>query len=180
MNKAVFLDRDGVINEDLGYVHKHEDFLFVDGIFEFCRAAQEKGYLLIVVTNQSGIARGYFTEGEFDRLTEWMLGEFTSRGIRIDRVYYCPYCPDNGIGNYKCDSYDRKPNPGMILKARDELGIDLSQSVLVGDKDSDIMAGQEAGVGKIFVLKGKYEILCCPPASLVTDLAQLAKAIMVM
>jgi len=173
MNKAMFLDRDGVINEDLGYVYKHDDFRFIDGIFKFCRTAREMGYLLIVTTNQAGIARGYYTEDDFDRLNEWMLGEFAVQGVQVDKVYYCPYCPDNGIGEYRRESNERKPSPGMLLKARDEFDIDLAQSVLVGDKDSDIEAGRRAGVGKLFVLKGKYEVSCCPPAVAVTGFEQL-------
>jgi D-glycero-D-manno-heptose 1,7-bisphosphate phosphatase len=156
VNKAVFLDRDGVINEDVGYVHKPEDFRFTDGIFAFCRAAREKGYLLIVVTNQAGIARGYYTEGDFRRLTDWMRARFLEQGVGIDAVYSCPYHPEHGLGAYKRDSFDRKPNPGMILKARDAFDLDLARSILIGDKNSDIEAGRRAGVGRLIFLRGKY------------------------
>jgi len=174
MKKAVFLDRDGVINKDNGYVCKPEDFHFIDGIFEFCRAAQEKGYILFVVTNQAGLARGYYSEDDYDKLTEWMLNVFTKQGIRIEMVYYCPYHPESGIGAYKQDSFDRKPNPGMILKARDEFDIDLSQSILIGDKESDMEAGRRAGVGNLIALKGKYELSCCSDVSIVCDIGQIA------
>ena len=145
--KALFLDRDGVINVDKNYVWRIEDFEFLPDIFELCRAAQTVGLLPIIVTNQAGIGRGYYTEQDFQTLTEWMLAEFSAHGIGIGRVYHCPYHPTEGIGEYRRDSPDRKPNPGMILRAKDHLGLDLSQSVLVGDKDSDIDAGRAAGVG---------------------------------
>lgn len=145
--RALFLDRDGVINVEKNYVHRIEDFEFLPGIFELCATARELDYLLVVITNQAGIGRGYYTEADFQRLTEWMREEFRTRGIDIARVYHCPYHPTAGVGEYKRESFDRKPNPGMIFKARDELGLDLAQCVLIGDKDSDIEAGRAAGVG---------------------------------
>ncbi len=150
--KALFLDRDGVINIEKNYVWRVEDFEFLPGIFELCALAQGLGFLPIVITNQAGIARGYYTEADFQRLNEWMLGEFRVRGIEIGYVYHCPYHPTAGIGEYRRESFDRKPNPGMILKARRDFGLDLSRSVLVGDKDSDIEAGRAAAVGYIIKL----------------------------
>ena len=145
-SKALFLDRDGVINIDRKYVWRIDDFEFLPGIVELCHIAQAVGLLPIVVTNQAGIGRGYYTEQDFLRLTEWMLGEFRGQGIRIGRVYHCPYHPTEAIGQYRRESPDRKPNPGMILKAKEDFALDLSRSVLVGDKDSDIAAGRAAGV----------------------------------
>lgn len=145
--KALFLDRDGVINVDRHYVHCVENFEFLPGIFELCAAAAERGYLIVVVTNQAGIGRGLYTEADFERLTAWMVDAFHQRGIEIARVYHCPYHPTAGIGEYRRESFDRKPHPGMLLKARDELTLDLSKSVLIGDKGSDIDAGRAAGVG---------------------------------
>ena len=146
-SKALFLDRDGVINVDKSYVWRIQDFEFVPGIFELCRAAQDVGLIPIVATNQAGIGRGYYTEHDFQTLTQWMLDEFCARGIGIGRVYHCPYHPTAGIGEYHRDSFDRKPNPGMILRAQDDFNLDLAGSVLVGNKDSDIQAGRAAGVG---------------------------------
>jgi len=157
MKKAVFLDRDGVINEDGDYIYKPEDFRFTKGIFDFCNTAQEKGYLIIVITNQSGIARGYYSEDDFIKLNEWMCGKFKERGILISRVYYCPFHSEKGIGRYKVDSYDRKPNPGMIFKAKEDFDIDLRNSIVIGDRDSDMVAGRRAGVGKLLLLPGKYK-----------------------
>lgn len=144
---ALFLDRDGVINVERNYVWRIEDFEFVPGIFELCHVARDAGLIPIVVTNQAGIGRGYYTEDAFQQLTAWMLDQFRLRGIRIGRVYHCPYHPTAGLGEYRRESFDRKPNPGMILKARDDFALDLTRSVLLGDKDSDLEAGRAAGVG---------------------------------
>lgn len=150
--KALFLDRDGVINVEKNYVYRIEDFEFLPGIFGLCTIAQQRGFLLVVITNQAGIGRGYYSEADFNRLTDWMLEEFQAHDIKIDRVYHCPYHPTAGIGEYRRESFDRKPNPGMILKARQEFNLNLSQSVLIGDKNSDIEAGRAAGVGYLVKL----------------------------
>lgn len=150
--RALFLDRDGVINVEKNYVYRIEDFEFLPGIFDLTATARELGLALVVVTNQAGIGRGYYTEADFQRLTDWMLGEFMARGIGIDRVYHCPYHPTAGVGEYLRESFDRKPNPGMLFKARDELDLDLRGSVLLGDKASDIEAGRAAGVGHLLLL----------------------------
>lgn len=144
---ALFLDRDGVINIDHAYVSKKEHFEFVEGIFELCRNAKQLGFLICVVTNQAGIGRGYYTEKDFLELTDWMCNVFSKEGSEIDKVYFCPTHPEHGVGEYKIDSRFRKPGPGMILQAADELGIDLAKSILVGDKETDIQAGIAAGVG---------------------------------
>ena len=146
-NRALFLDRDGVINHDVGYAHRWEEFKFVDGIFDLCRFAKQQGYLLVVVTNQAGIGRGFYTEADFHALTEKMCERFQCEGAPIDRVYFSPFHPEHGLGRYKLDSPCRKPNPGMILRAAGELAISLEESILVGDKESDILAGRSAGVG---------------------------------
>lgn len=129
-----------MINVDRGYVHKQEDFEFIDGIFELCRLAKQLGYLIFVVTNQSGIGRDYYPEQDFLKLSDWMCGVFKEHGVDIEKVYYCPSHPDE-------DSPDRKPMPGMILRAVEEFDIDLARSILVGDKETDIQAGIAAGVG---------------------------------
>jgi D-glycero-D-manno-heptose 1,7-bisphosphate phosphatase len=151
--KALFLDRDGVINVEKNYVYRIEDFEFLPGIFELCARASALGFTLVVVTNQAGIGRGYYTEADFLRLTEWMLAVFRERGIVIQRVYHCPYHPTAGIGEYRRDAFCRKPNPGMLLEARDDMGLDLARSVFIGDKTSDMAAGQAAGVGYLIKLE---------------------------
>ena len=156
---ALFLDRDGVINLDSAYVHRPEDFQFIEGIFDLVAAANESGYLVIVVTNQAGIGRGYYTEAHFHALTDWMRGQFDLRGAIIDAVYFCPFHPEHGVGGYRKDADCRKPKPGMILQAAGEHDIDLSRSFLVGDKTSDIEAGLSAGIGTniLFSPSGLYE-----------------------
>ena len=144
---AIFLDRDGVINQERGYVHKIDEFHFIDGVFDACREMSKAGYRLIIITNQAGIARGYYTEDEFHHLTKWMLDEFRQHGVEIDDVYYCPHHPVHGVGKYRRDCDCRKPAPGMILRAAKEHSLDLRHSILVGDKATDIEAGRAAGIG---------------------------------
>lgn len=157
-NKALFLDRDGVINVEKNYVHKIEDFEFIDGVFETLRFFQSKGYLLIIITNQAGIGRGYYTEEDFHILNDWMLERFKEEGISITKVYYSPYHPVYGVGEYKKDSLCRKPNPGMILQAKKDFDIDLSQSILVGDKETDIEAGIRAGIDINIIVETGYKV----------------------
>jgi len=157
-HKALFLDRDGVINVEKNYAYKIEDFEFMDGIFEVLRHFQDKGYLLIVVTNQAGIGRGYYTEEDFHKLNNWMLDRFKQNHIFITKVYYCPYHPEFGIGEYKRESFDRKPNPGMILKAAQEFNLDLGESILVGDKESDIEAAISAKIGTSILLSNAKHV----------------------
>jgi len=148
---ALFLDRDGVINLDHAYVYKIEKFDFIDDIFELCQSIQQLGYKIFVITNQAGIGRGYYTELDFEKLTQWMIDVFKQHNVTIEKVYYCPHHPEHGIGQYKQDSFFRKPNPGMILQAVKEFDIDLNKSILVGDKVSDIEAGRTAGIHTNFL-----------------------------
>jgi len=148
LQPAVFLDRDGVININHGYVHKRECFDFIEGVFDVARYAYQQQYKLVVITNQAGIGRGYYTEEDFHQLTGWMCEQFFAEGAPIERVYFSPYHPTAGIGKYLKDDFSRKPQPGMILQARVELDLDLASSVLIGDKASDIQAGIAAGVGR--------------------------------
>jgi D-glycero-D-manno-heptose 1,7-bisphosphate phosphatase len=150
--KALFLDRDGVVNVERDYVHKADDFTFVDGIFDLCRAAARDGFEIVVITNQSGIGRGLYTEEDFAHVTSWMIEKFASEGIAIAKVYHCPYHPEAAIERYRCESFDRKPNPGMLLRARDELALDLTRSILIGDRLTDIEAGRRAGVPSLWLL----------------------------
>ena len=141
MKKALFLDRDGVINIDKGHVFRSEDFEFTPGIFELCRKYQDKDYLIIVITNQARIAKGICTEDDFKKLTVWMFGEFKRNGVEISKVYHCPHHPDI-TGPCNC----RKPNPGMLLQAIKDFDLDISQCVLIGDKETDLEAGRRAGI----------------------------------
>ena len=145
--KALFLDRDGVINIDHGYVCTPARTDFVDGIFALCTHAQTLDYRLIVATNQAGIARGYFSEPDFDRYTDWMRGVFHEHGIEFTAVYHCPHHASEGLGAYRITCDCRKPAPGMLLQAMREHALDAKHCALIGDKDSDIDAGRAAGVG---------------------------------
>ena len=152
LNKALFLDRDGVINYDYGYVGSIDKFKFIDEIFNLVRNANDHNFKVIVITNQSGIARGYYSEDDFINLNKWMIQSFRKRGCKITETFYCPFHPKEGINIYKQKSFDRKPNPGMILKAAQKYSIDLKKSILVGDKISDIMAGKAAKIPTLYLL----------------------------
>ena len=158
MNKALLLDRDGVINHDPGYTHKIESFVFNEGIFELCKGFAQAGFQIFVITNQAGIAKGYYSELDFLKLTDWMQQRFLDKGINIAKVYYCPFHPEASIAAYKKDSFDRKPNPGMILQAKKEFSLELSRSVLIGDKAHDIQAGIAAGVGKNIIIGDEFHL----------------------
>ena len=146
MKKAFFLDRDGVINVDHGYTHHPSQFEFIAGVFEACKAITDNGCSIVVVTNQSGIGRGYYSEEAFHDLTDWMCEQFSAHGIEILDVRYCPHHKVHGLGDYLLDCDCRKPEPGMILEAAIAHNIDLAESVMVGDKDSDMVAGARAGI----------------------------------
>ena len=141
MNKALFIDRDGVINIDRGHVFLKEDFEFSPGIFDLCRKYSDAGYLIVVITNQAGIAKGIYTEDAFLKLTDWMTAEFKKNGIIISKVCYCPHHPDV-TGPCEC----RKPKPGMIIKAMEEFDLDIKECILIGDMESDLEAGRRAGI----------------------------------
>lgn len=158
-SKALFLDRDGVINKDLGHVHKKEDFVFLNDIFELASCAKKYGYLLIVITNQAGIGKGLYTENDFKILNKWMIEQFELRDIEISKVYFSPYHPKGVITKYKKNHFSRKPQPGMIYDAKKEFNINLNDSILIGDKESDIEAGISASVGtNIFLINKNYDL----------------------
>jgi D-glycero-D-manno-heptose 1,7-bisphosphate phosphatase len=160
MRKALFLDRDGVINFDYGYVHQVSNFKFIDGIFNLSQQAVLRGYLILVITNQAGIGRGFYTLKEFEALSDWMCRKFLENGVVVSKVYHSPFHPTCGIGVYKKDHVTRKPRPGMIQLAADEFDLDLSSSILIGDKKTDIQAGNSAGVGAniLYSEQGKSNI----------------------
>ena len=147
MKPAIFLDRDGTINIDYNYVHKIDDFHFIDGVVDALKELKNMGFLLVITTNQSGIARNKFTEEQFNTLTEWMDWSLQDRGVDIDGVYYCPHDPL--VDDCEC----RKPNPGMIQTAAKELKIDIANSYMVGDRVSDLLSGKKAGVRKTVLVK---------------------------
>ena len=174
MKKAIFLDRDGVINQERVYVYQKKDFVFIDSIFDPLQTLQ-KDYLLIIVTNQSGIGRGYYSEQDFMQLNHWMLEQLALRGVHITDVFFDPYHAVHGQGEYHRESFSRKPNPGMLLNAKKKYTLDMQNSILVGDKRSDIEAGQRAGVGYLYLITTGHSITVPPPAGceVIDNLSQL-------
>nr|WP_226374635.1 D-glycero-beta-D-manno-heptose 1,7-bisphosphate 7-phosphatase [Pantoea stewartii] len=153
---AIFLDRDGTLNVDHGYVHEIDHFQFINGVIEALQQLKKMGFALVVVTNQSGIARGMFSEDQFMQLTEWMDWSLADRDVDLDGIYFCPHHPDATVEAYRQQCDCRKPQPGMLLAAQEELHIDMAASYMVGDKLEDMQAAQAAGVGKkVLVRSGK-------------------------
>ncbi len=153
---AVFLDRDGTINVDTGYVHKVDDFQFIENAIEAMQSIKQMGYALIIVTNQAGIARGMYTEEQFMHLTEWMDWSLADRGVDLDGIYYCPHHPEGTVEEFRQVCNCRKPAPGMLLDAQKYLKIDMGNSYMVGDKLDDMLAGRAAEVGTtVLVRTGK-------------------------
>ena len=149
--KTIFLDRDGVINKDTNYLSKIEEFEFINGIFKTCKYLLSIDYEIIVVTNQSGIARGYYSEKDFQNITQWMLSQFKINGVKILDVLHCPHSPDS---NCNC----RKPKPGMFIKAKNKHGIDMEKSWMIGDSERDIKAANLAGIKKTILVRSGHKI----------------------
>lgn len=150
---ALFLDRDGVINKDHGYVFKTEKFEFFPEIFEICLVAISSGMPIVIITNQSGIGRGYFSESEYQDLTQWMISQFKSQGITINEVIHAPENPD---APQNAHPGRRKPSPAMFLEAAERLELNLENSIMIGDNESDMISAQKAGIG-YRILIGKPE-----------------------
>ncbi|MEA3370822.1 MAG: HAD family hydrolase [Campylobacterota bacterium] len=170
MKRALFLDRDGVINIEKEYLYKIDDFEFIDGIFELCKYYQNLDYLIFIVTNQSGIAREYYSKDDFEVLTGWMINEFLKNDITITKVYHCPHLPAVS-GECSC----RKPNPGMLFEAREEFGIDLSNSIMIGDKERDIEAGINAGLEETYLFSSDNSVSSSKATKIVNKLESIWK-----
>lgn len=153
LRPALFLDRDGVINVDKGYVARIEEFEWMPGAADCIRAFKARGWFVFVVTNQSGIARGLYAEEDMARLHAWMLGELAKDEAEVDRVYHCPFHEEGEVARYRKDSFDRKPKPGMLLQAMAEFPVRRELSFLIGDKPTDIEAARAAGIAG-FLFRG--------------------------
>ena len=149
--KTIFLDRDGVINKEVNYLHKIDDFEFIDGVFESCQYLESLDYKIIIITNQSGISRGYYTENDFKIITNWMISEFKKNDINILDVFHCPHLPES---NCNC----RKPKSGMLLEAKYKHNIDMNNSWLIGDTEVDIIAANSAGITNTILVKSGHKI----------------------
>ena len=149
--KTIFLDRDGVINKEINYLHKIDDFEFIDGIFDACLYFQSLGYKIIIITNQSGISRGYYSLIDYQKVTQWMLDQFKYKNINILDIFHCPHGPDS-----TCDC--RKPKPGMFLKAKDKHNTDMEKSWLIGDKEVDVIAANAASIENTILVRSGHRI----------------------
>jgi D-glycero-D-manno-heptose 1,7-bisphosphate phosphatase len=173
-NKAIFLDRDGVINKEINYLHKIEDFEFTENCISALKTIQSHGYLLFIITNQAGIGRGYYTEADFHQLNNWMVTELKKQGVTITEVRFCPHHPENGIGHYKIDCDCRKPKTGMITPLIEKYNIDTKKSILIGDKMSDINAGEAANINTLILVKTGHELPTNIPANVSSVYKSLA------
>jgi D-glycero-D-manno-heptose 1,7-bisphosphate phosphatase len=171
--RALFLDRDGVVNEEVGYLFRREEVRFVPGLFSLCRTARGLGYRIIVVTNQAGIARGYYSEEDFQRLMEWMQAELAREEVSFDAVYHCPFHPEHGLGEYRREHEDRKPGTGMLRRGAREFGVSLEASVMVGDRCTDVVAANAAGLRKAFLIAGTETGTCPGSYQSIVSLAEV-------
>lgn len=156
--KAAFIDRDGVLNEERAFVHRIEDFAFVPGAIEALSLLKRAGYRLVVVTNQSGIARGIYSEADYFALTDHMRNLLAAAGVPLDAVEYCPHLPDAPLERYRRDCDCRKPKPGMLRRAIQALDIEPGASFLVGDRLSDLEAGRAAGIQRCYLVRTGFAL----------------------
>ena len=169
--KAIFLDRDGVINKEVNYLFNIEDFEFIDGIFDACLYFQSLSYKIIIITNQSGISRGYYTESDYQKITQWMLNQFKYKNINILDIFHCPHGPDS-----TCDC--RKPKPGMFLKAKAKHNTDMEKSWMIGDKERDTIAAKSVGIDNTILVRSGHRIdESNSNAKIILDSIQQAKKI---
>lgn len=158
--KAIFLDRDGTINVDKHYLYRKEDFEFIPGVVKALKQLTEMGYLLIIVTNQSGIARGYYSEEDLLALNEWLISTLHEQKANIEDIFYCPHLPDAKVEKYRKDCTCRKPEIGMFLQAVEKYDIDLSKSYAVGDRMRDLSICFQSSCNGILVGKNQEEQEC--------------------
>lgn len=162
MNKAIFLDRDGTINVEKHYLYRKEDFEFIEGVPQALRSFREKGYLLILVTNQSGIARGYYSISEMEKLHKYMQKELMKHNAQFDDIFYCPHHPEAIVREYRVDCDCRKPKAGMFERAMKKYQIDMHSSYAIGDRERDLIPAERLGARGILLSEGVNErwVIC--------------------
>lgn len=165
--KVAFLDRDGVINQEINYLNKIKDFEYTPNCIEGLQCLAELGFKFIIVTNQAGIAKGYYTHTQYGILTDWYLADLTSKGISILDVFHCPHHPQGVVPRYSYECACRKPKAGMLLEAAGKFDIDMELSIMVGDKLSDVAAGRIVGINKLFLVKTGHAL----PKDIPSDVA---------
>lgn len=177
--KVAFLDRDGVINKEVGYLHQVEHFEYTDNCVEALKSLKSNGFSLIIVTNQAGIAKGLYSIEDYDSLTAWMVADLDRHGVNFTDILYCPHHPNGVIENFTVNCSCRKPLPGMFLKAQKSFGVDMKNSIVIGDKWTDIQAGRAAGVGRAFLVESGHPInkKACMDVEIVKDLFEVSKII---
>ncbi len=178
--RAIFLDRDGVINQDKGYVYRRKDFEFEKNALKGLKLIDFNQYLVFIVCNQAGIAHGYYTKNDCKKLHQWLRKYLLKKGIKITKIYYCPHHPKGKIKRFSIKCSCRKPEPGMLLRAKKEYGINFKKSYLIGDKTSDILAGKRAGCKCILVKTGyggKDKLFSVKPDYVAKDLLEAVKII---
>ena len=169
--KTIFLDRDGVINKEVNYLNMIDDFEFINGIFDACIYFTNLGYKIIIITNQSGISRGFYSESDYQKLTQWMLDQFKNKNINILDIFHCPHGP-----NSTCNC--RKPMPGMFLTAKTKHNIDMKQSWMIGDKEVDVIAANASGISNTILVRSGHRIdESKSKASFIVDSIQQSKQI---
>ncbi len=179
MRKAVFFDRDGVINIDYGYIGCLDNFAFIEGVQEALHALRKMGYLLVLVTNQSGIARGMYTESDFLCINSFMQQSLSLYDAAFDGIYYCPHHPNGQVLKYRVDCSCRKPKSGMFINAAHDLDIDFGKSIMIGDHANDLIAGAKAGI-KTLYLVGTHieeEHKKCAEVQIKKDLADVVRTL---
>jgi len=182
VNKAVFLDRDGTIIEDVGYLNSPGQIKFIPGSLEAIKLLKGAGYKVVVITNQAGVARGLVTEDMLQTIDKVMHKWILNSGTHLDGIYYCPHHAEHGVYPYKQACECRKPHPGLIKKAQKDLDIDLAASFMVGDKTSDVGAGQQAGTRTVYLTNGPHQddlsVLKQPPDRIAANLREAANWIL--
>jgi D-glycero-D-manno-heptose 1,7-bisphosphate phosphatase len=179
--RAAFLDRDGVINREVGYLHRWEDFEFLPGALQAMKRLHDAGYALVIVTNQSGIARGYYSEADYQALTARLREALVAAGCPPAGIYHCPHYPGGNVPDLAVECACRKPQPGMMLRASRELRLSLPDSILVGDKLADAQAGRAAGVGRVYLVRSGHQlepVAAAQADAVFDDLAACASAVL--